>query len=139
MGRSGPIQHNLNINNPRLSFELSALAYFRYLIKVFTLLVSVFAFGTKQTEHCVFVSRCQPWHRQHSAHGHRCHGCRPCQRSHWSLSPCHKLKSLHKCLCIFCKGQDYNLGVKTFNSVNIFMVSKSSIAAGPAFFIVSQS
>ena len=56
MGRSGPIQHNLNINNPRLSFELSALAYFRYLIKVFTLLVSVFAFGTKQTEHCVTMS-----------------------------------------------------------------------------------
>ena len=80
------------------------------------------------------MSRCQPWHRQHSPHGHRCHGCRPCQRSHWSLSPCHKLKSLHKCLCIFCKGQDYNLDAKTFNSVNIFMVSKSSIAAGPAFF-----
>ena len=59
MGPSRPIQRNLNINNPRLSFELSTLAYFRYLIKVFTLLVSVFALGTKQTKHCERVSPCQ--------------------------------------------------------------------------------
>ncbi len=92
MGPSRPIQRNLNINNPRLSFELSTLAYFRYLIKVFTLLVSVFALDTNKLS---TESPCQPWHKQHSPHGHRCHGCRPCQRSHWSLSPCHRVSNVN--------------------------------------------
>ena len=54
-----------------------------------------------------------------------------------TVSSCLKRKSLHKCFCIFCKGQaqDYNLGAKTFNSVNIFMVSKRSCK----FFIAPQS
>ena len=137
MGWSRPIQHNLNINNPGLSFELSTLAYFRYLIKVFTLLVSVFALDTNKLS---IESPCQPWHRQHSPHGHRCHGCRPCQRSHWSLSPCHRVSNVNPSINVsvyFAKDrhQDYNLGAKTFNSVNIFMVSKRSCK----FFIASQS
>ena len=138
MGWSRPIQHNLNINNPWLSFELSTLAYFRYLIKVFTLLVSVFALDTNKLS--IVSLHVSPGTGNTRPMVTDVTDVAPVSEATLvivTVSSCLKRKSLHKCFCIFCKGQaqDYNLRAKTFNSVNIFMVSKRSCK----FFIASQS
>ena len=105
MGRSRPIQHNLNINNPRLSFELSTLAYFRYLIKVFTLLVSVFAPGTNKLS---IMSRCQAWHRQHSP---MVTNVTDVAGVRGLIGHCRHVTNVNPSInvSVFCKGQDYNL------------------------------